>query len=71
MRASYEKYARLRDEQDLTDYEVSQQSGVAASTLSNWKATVDERQAGYRPKIDSLARIAKVLRCDITDLIEE
>ena len=71
MRASYEKYALIRDAMGLNDKAVSDESGVATATLSNWKATVDERQAGYRPKIDALAKIAKVLKCDVTDLLEE
>lgn len=48
----YEKYAKLRDEAGVTDYEVGKRTGIATSTFSNWKA------GRYSPKIDKLKRIA-------------
>ena len=33
----YEKYAKLRDDRNLTDYAVANQTGIAPSTLSDWK----------------------------------
>ncbi len=48
----YSKYAKLRDDRNLTDYEVSRQTGIATSTLTDWKM---ER---YTPKVDKIQRIA-------------
>ena len=48
----YKKYAELRDKAGVTDYEVGKQTGIATSTLSNWKA------GRYTPKTDKLKKIA-------------
>lgn len=71
MKASYRKYAAIRDSLGLNDLAVSRESGVATATLSNWKATVDERQGGYRPKVENLSKLAKALGCEVLDLMEE
>ncbi len=49
----YKRYAELRDEREITDYKVAQDTGIAASTLSDWKRGV------YTPKVDKLMLIAK------------
>ena len=49
----YKRYAELRDEREITDYKVAQDTGIAASTLSDWKKGV------YTPKVDKLMLIAK------------
>ena len=48
----YKKYAALRDEKGYTDYEVSKNTGVPTSTLTNWK------YGRYTPKVDKLKKIA-------------
>lgn len=48
----YKKYAELRDEAGITDYEVGKRTGIPTSTLSNWKA------GRYSPKTDKLKKIA-------------
>lgn len=48
----YKKYAELRDKAGVTDYEVGKRTGIATSTLSNWKA------GRYTPKTDKIKKIA-------------
>lgn len=62
---SYKKYAILRDEKKVTDYEVAKRTGVETSTLSNWKT------GRYTPKVDKVARIAKYFGVSIEDLMED
>lgn len=61
----YENYARLRDERGLTDYRVAQDTGISASTLSEWKAGT------YRPKIDKLIKIARLFNVPLESLLDE
>lgn len=49
---SYKKYSELRDGKGVTDYEVSKNTNVQTSTLSNWKA------GRYTPKSDKIKAIA-------------
>lgn len=65
MGRGFQRYAELREAAGLTDYSVAQKAGIAASTLSDWKA------GRYKPKVEKLMRIAKVLEVDITELLEE
>jgi transcriptional regulator with XRE-family HTH domain len=48
----FERYAKLRDEKGLTDYRVSEDTGISKSTLSEWKA------GKYEPKLDKIAALA-------------
>lgn len=48
----YQKYAELRKEAGVTDYEAGKKTGIPTSTLSNWKA------GRYSPKTDKLKKIA-------------
>ena len=48
----YKKYAELRDKAGVTDYEVGKRTGIATSTISNWKA------GRYTPKTDKIKKIA-------------
>lgn len=59
----YEKYAAIRDAKGLKDSDVSRMSGVATATLSSWKS------GAYKPKIEKLLAIAKVLGVSIEELI--
>lgn len=61
----YEKYAKLRDERGLTDYRVAQDTGIPASTLSEWKA------GSYRPKVDKLLKIARLFNIALEELLDE
>lgn len=61
---NYEKYAKLRDERGVTDYEVAKQSGVSTSTLSNWK------QGAYSPKLPKLKKLADYFGVPINVFIE-
>lgn len=48
----YKKYAELRDKRGVTDYEVSKNTGVPTSSLTNWK------YGRYAPKADKLKKLA-------------
>lgn len=61
----YDNYAKLRDERGFTDYRVSQDTGIATSTLTEWK------KGTYTPKLDKLLLIAKLFHVSIEELIGE
>lgn len=48
----YERYAALRDKAGVSDYKVSQDTGIATATLSQWKLGT------YTPKVDKLKKLA-------------
>lgn len=48
----YEKFERLLKERNLTPYRVSLDTGIAQSTLSDWKRGVS------KPKVDKLQILA-------------
>lgn len=48
----YEKFLRLCEKEGVTPYKVSKETGVAQSTLSDWKTGKSE------PKIEKLQKIA-------------
>lgn len=60
----YEKYAELRDEAGVTDYEVSKKTGVSTSTLTNWK------YGRYTPKADKIKKIAEFFNKPIDYFID-
>lgn len=64
MAVSYEKYARLRDERGMTDYQVCQETGIAQSSFPNWKA------GRYTPKVEKLVKIARLFNVTVDDLLE-
>ena len=67
---SYEKYANRRDELGLTDYQVAKQSGVKTCTLSEWKNHYKSNGLrGYCPKLEKMTAIAKVLKMEVSQLI--
>lgn len=59
----YEKYAKLRDERELTDYRVSMDTGVSAQTISAWK------KGDYTPKLDKIKKLADYFGVSIEELI--
>lgn len=61
----YKKYAKLRDERGITDYKVSQETGIATATLTEWK------NGKYQPKIDKIVVLAKFFNVPINYFIEE
>lgn len=61
----YEVYAKLRDAKGLTDYAVGKATGIASSSMSDWKA------GRSNPKVDKLFRIARLLGVTIEDLMTE
>jgi len=59
----YEKYAALRDQKKLNDYQVAAQTGIAPQTLSAWKNGL------YNPKLDKLKTLADFFGVSIDELI--
>ena len=64
MLVSYDKYASIRDERGLNDYQVAVKAGINQPTFPNWKA------GRGTPKTDKLFKIAQVLGVAIEDLLE-
>lgn len=60
---SYGKYAQLRDKKGLTDYRVSQETGISTATLTCWK------QGIYKPKVEKLKKLAKYFNVSIEELL--
>lgn len=60
----YKRYAELRDRAGVTDYEVGKQTGIATSTLSNWKA------GRYTPKADKIKKLADYFGVSIDYFLE-
>ena len=63
--ATYEKYAKLRDDAGVTDYEVAKNTGVQTSTLTNWK------YKRYSPKVDKLKKLADYFGVSIEYFLED
>lgn len=61
----YEKYAKLRDERGLTDYQVAKKTGISSATLSEWKSGI------YTPKIDKMIKIADLFGLSLDSLFRE
>ena len=56
---AYEVYTYFRDEAGLTDYKVSQQTGISPSVLSQWK------RGEYNLKLEKLQRLAKLFQIPV------
>lgn len=61
----YKKYAELRDNAKVTDYEVAKQTGISTSTLTNWK------YGRYCPKFDKLMILAKYFGVSVEYFADE
>lgn len=61
----YEKYAKLRDAREMTDYQVGCATTISTATLSSWKSGI------YRPKIDKMMRIANLFNVSVEFLMKE
>lgn len=55
----YAKYAYLRDKKGITDYKVAKETGIAPSTISDWKNGVS------MPKSDKLLKLAEYFGVNI------
>jgi transcriptional regulator with XRE-family HTH domain len=64
----YKKYAQLRDERDLTDYQVAVRAGIPQSSLYDWKQRSEKREDATI-SVNALAKIAAVLEVKVDDLI--
>ena len=60
----YEKYVLLRDERSLTDYRVSEDTGITKSTFSDWKT------GRSKPKVDKLKILADYFGVSIEYFLE-
>ena len=61
----YEKYVELRDKAKVSDYKVSEVTGITKSTFSDWKS------ARSNPKIDKLLKIADYFGVSIEYFLKE
>ncbi len=61
----YEKYVMLRDKKGVTDYRVSEDTGITKSTFSDWKS------GRSKPKLDKLQILADYFGVDIKYFLEE
>ena len=61
----YEKYVMLRDKKGVTDYRVSEDTGITKSTFSDWKS------GRSKPKLDKLQILADYFGVDIKYFLEK
>lgn len=59
----YEKFAKLCENKGVTPYKVAKSTGIASSTLSEWK------KGKSTPKTDKLQKIADYFNVDINYLL--
>lgn len=60
----YEKYVQLRTEKGVTDYRVSAETGISASTFTDWKT------GRSKPKVDKLKVLADYFKVPLESLLE-
>lgn len=60
----YEKFEALLNKNNVTAYQVSKDTGVNASTLSDWKA------GRYEPKVKNIKKIADYFGVPLTYFYE-
>lgn len=60
----YEKYVEIRDSKGITDYRVSEDTGITKSTFSDWKS------GRSKPKIDKLKILADYFEVPIEYFLE-
>ena len=60
----YERYVELRDKKGVTDYRVSEDTGISRSTFTDWK---NGRSA---PKVEKMLLLAKYFDVPIEYLIK-
>lgn len=65
MNSVYKKFAELLEKNNMTAYQVSKQTGISTSTLSEWK------NGNYTPKLDKLQKIANFFGVTVDYFLEE
>lgn len=65
IKASYEKYAKLRDAREMNDYQVSKATQISTAYLTNWK------MGRNYPKTDKLMVLGKFFNVAIDFFMEE
>lgn len=60
----YEKYVKLRDSKNISDYRVSEDTGITKSTFSDWKS------GRSKPKIDKLKILSEYFGVPIEYFLE-
>lgn len=66
----YARYAEIRDERGLTDYEVCKKAEITQSIFSDWKKR-SETDPSASLSIKNLQKVAKVLEVSLDDLMKE
>ena len=61
----YEKYVEIRDSKGITDYRVSEDTGITKSTFSDWKS------GRSNPKLDKLKILADYFGVTIEYFVEQ
>lgn len=61
----YKKYEKLCNERGVTSYQVSKETGIAQSTLSDWKS------GRSNPKVDKLGVLADYFDVPIEYFLRE
>ncbi len=60
----YEKFSKLLEDNGITAYKVSKDTGIPTATLSEWK------NGRYNPKLDKLQILADYFDVEITYFLE-
>jgi len=60
---TYEEYAKIRDEKNLSDAQVAKKAGIGRSTFSDWKS------GRSKPKDEKMRKIAEALDIDYFDFV--
>lgn len=61
----YDKIQKLLDDRGLTSYQLSQATGIAPSSLSDWKS------GRSKPKLDKLLKLSKYFNVPLEYFVEE
>lgn len=61
----YEKYATLRDNNNVSDYRVAIDTGITRSTFTDWKSGRSE------PKLDKLKKLADYFDVPLEYFLDE
>ena len=61
----YEKFQKLLDERGLTAYRVSKDTGIANSTLTEWK------NGKYTPKVDKLLVLSEYFQVPLEYFVKK
>lgn len=66
----YQTYARLRDERDMTDYQVAQKTGIPQSSIYDWKQRAESNEKATI-SVTALAKIAALFNVSIESFLKE